>query len=127
MTSTSANDVNITTESGNIIVSQNKTILNSPILYITAKANNTYVVQYSVLGYTRKNKGCAYYEYGNYSSLESAISECDTDSKCWGVFDAGCDGRVFSLCPLEGVTYSSSSSCIYFKPGNKFTIILKYR
>ena len=96
------------------------------IINIRIKGDDTYIIQKFVLGYQKENKGCEYDEYGNYSSLENAKSACDSDSKCWGVYDKWGDDRDFSLCPYGAKAYSSSFSCTYFKPSKDFSIILKY-
>ena len=84
------------------------------------------LVQYFVLGYTKDDKECLRnYAYGGYSSLQDAQSACDSDNNCWGVYDKLCDNQGFSLCPWWGYNSDPSSSCIYWKPSNKFLIILE--
>ena len=71
-------------------------------------------------------KHCNGDKYGSYSSLVDAELECSSDSGCKAVYVNSCKaepGKVY-LCPSQSVYETSSSSCIYQKPGNVYYFVL---
>ena len=60
---------------------------------------------------------CAQDDYGSYTHVEAATYACTRDSDCAAIYDDYCDNQGFSLCPLGYTEKSSSSSCLYIKPG----------
>ena len=79
---------------------------------------SAYIVQYFVLDYYQQvSMECKNDAYGTYSSVQEAKSACDSDKRCWWVFDEFCDNSpYFSLCPNGD--YLDRSGCIHFKTSN---------
>jgi len=66
--------------------------------------------------YTKVTKSSCKDKYKSYSTLESAIQACSSDSSCGGVYKRGCDiQRSIKLCKV-GTFRPSRSSCTYRKP-----------
>ena len=63
--------------------------------------------------------------YGNYSTLLEAQQACSEIYGCSGVYDSGCDGGPFKLCP-EGNVYKYWTSECSYKKGN-YIIVHKHR
>ena len=55
--------------------------------------------------------------YGNFSTIEDALKECEIDSFCSLVYNENCvDSNGFKLCnKLEHTVTSPTRSCIYTK------------
>ena len=56
-------------------------------------------------------------KYGRYETILEAKQACVKDSNCGAIYDNSCDNQDFSLCRLGYTEKSSSSSCLYIKPG----------
>ena len=69
--------------------------------------------------YELQTIGCGSSDDDGYFTLHDAVSACDSDSACWGVYDSGCDGEHVSICPFGANTFDQTSSnpCSYFKIG----------
>lgn len=50
-----------------------------------------------------------------FPSYSSAISACDSDHQCFGVYDPSCDGQPLYLCGSSASWTSSNKSCVYRK------------
>ena len=55
--------------------------------------------------------------YGSYDTLDEASFACASDEKCEKIYDRSCDGAPYNLCEWNTTEYTSSSSCLYKKPG----------
>ena len=74
-------------------------------------------------------------DYGKFSKIEHAVKACDSNSRCWGIFDTKChpDGGFsssFNLCPFGSRTFDvyGEYGCSYFKAGSQdyiFYMIIK--
>ena len=62
-------------------------------------------------------KECFDDKYGSYETLDEAMFACAMDENCEKIYDQGCIGGPYSLCPWNSPEYKSSGSCLYTKPG----------
>ena len=62
-------------------------------------------------------KECFDDKYGSYKTLDEAMLACAVDKNCEKIYDQGCAGGPFSLCPWNSPEHKSSGSCLYTKPG----------
>ena len=69
-------------------------------------------------------KHCFDDQYGSYDSLDEALFVCAMDENCEKIYDNGCVGGPYTLCPLKSVEMASSGSCLYMKPGTHGNTIL---
>ena len=61
-------------------------------------------------------KHCDGSDYGQFFNLADAKEACRTDPKCGKVYDQGCNGSPYSLCPVDAKNKDSGRSCLYIKP-----------
>ena len=61
-------------------------------------------------------KHCDGSDYGQFFSLADAKEACRNDPKCGKVYDQGCNGSPYSLCPVYAQNKDSGRSCLYIKP-----------
>ena len=64
-------------------------------------------------------------KYNSYSTIGDAETACNEDDNCVAVYDNGCDGGTFYLCPKKYYYRSSKTSCIFEKmiEGNKIPFV----
>ena len=53
--------------------------------------------------------------YKTFRSLDAAKEECSSDIKCKGIYDVGCKGVLFRLCPKNEPYVLQFSGCVYDK------------
>ena len=66
---------------------------------------------------------CAGY-YGTYENLEEAKEACKKDLTCPAIYDSGCKGRNFRLCPQGYTEVVSSNSCLFIKSAGTVLITI---
>ena len=66
---------------------------------------------------------CSNDDYGHYESFGKAQEACKKDSNCDAIYDLGCNGNYFYLCPQGYTEKISKSSCLNIKPAG--TVIIK--
>ena len=66
---------------------------------------------HSVLVWEKKEKvHCSGAHYGNYETMEAAISACTSDDNCSALYDGSCDNQGFYLCKKGFVKEKKSKS-----------------
>ena len=59
------------------------------------------------------------YEVNNYPTFNDAMTACENDVVCGGVYDKDCDNAgSFTLCPKNYQKSSSVNSCTYLSQGS---------
>ena len=71
-------------------------------------------------------KHCYGDQYGSYDSLNDALFACAMDKNCEKLYDNGCKGGPYTLCPWKSVEMASSRSCLYMKPGKHGNTLFFY-
>ena len=68
-------------------------------------------------------KHCDGSDYGQFSNLADAKKACKKDPRCGKIYDQGCNGSPYSLCPLTAESKDSGRSCLYVKPKYGTTVL----